>query len=80
LNPQANGFNNLLLGKLSIPRSDEELNVTSEIVKENNRIIELNEIVFTKKIDVKASSGKTAFNKVEGCKTKDHQHGNAASA
>jgi hypothetical protein len=31
-------------------------------------------------IDVKTSSGKTAFNLVKGCKTKDHPDGNAASA
>jgi gag-polypeptide of LTR copia-type len=68
----------LLLGNLSIPRSDEEFDVTSEIGKEK-----LNEIAFTElilSIDVKTSSGKTTFNLVKGCKTKDHPDGNAVSA
>jgi gag-polypeptide of LTR copia-type len=73
----------LLLGKLSIPRSDEEFDVTSEIGNEKSRIIKLNEIAFTElilSIDVKTSSSKTAFNLVKGCKTKDYPDGNAASA
>jgi gag-polypeptide of LTR copia-type len=77
------GLKDLLLGKLSIPRSDEEFEVTSEIGTEKSRIIELNEIAFTELIlliDVKTSSGKTAFNLVKGCKTKDHPDGNAARA
>ena len=46
-------------------------------------LIELNEIAYSKRItsiDVKTISGKIAFNIVKGCKTKDHQDGNAASA
>ena len=77
------GLKDLLLGKLSVPRSDEEFDVTSEIGKEKSRIIELNENAFTElilSIDVKTSSGKTAFNLVKGCKTKDHPDGNAATA
>jgi hypothetical protein len=73
----------LLLGKLSIPRSDEEFDVTSEIGKEKSRIIKLNEIALTElilSINAKTTSGKTAFNLVKGCKTKDHPDGNAASA
>jgi hypothetical protein len=35
------GLKDLLLGKLSIPRSDEEFDVTSEIGKEKSRIIKL---------------------------------------
>jgi hypothetical protein len=38
------GLKDLLLGKLSIPRSDEEFDVTSEIGKEKSRIIKLNEL------------------------------------
>jgi hypothetical protein len=58
------GFQDLLLGKLSIPWSDEEFNVISDFGKEKSRIFELNEIAFTKLIlliDVKTSSSKTAF-------------------
>jgi gag-polypeptide of LTR copia-type len=72
-----------LFGKLSIPISDIEFDVTSEIGKEKSRIIALNEIAFTELIlliDVKTSSGKTASNLVQGCKTKNHPDVNAASA
>ena len=77
------GFKELLLGKWSIPRADEEIDITSDTGKEKSRIIEMNDIAFTElilSIDVTTSSGKTAFNLVKGCKTKDHPDGNAASA
>jgi hypothetical protein len=59
------------------------INVTSDRGKQKSRIITLNDVAFTELIlliDVKTSSGKTAFNLVKGCKTKDHPDGNAASA
>jgi hypothetical protein len=62
---------------------DEDFVKSSEIGKEKSRIIELNEIVYTElilSIDVKTSSGKTAFNIVKSCKTKDHPNRNAATA
>jgi hypothetical protein len=77
------GFKDLLLGRLAIPRLDEEFDNLSEIGMEKSRIIKLNEIAYTEliiSIDVKTSSGKTAFNIVKSCKTKDHPDGNAASA
>jgi gag-polypeptide of LTR copia-type len=43
----------------------------------------MDEIAFTElilSIDVKTSSGKTAFNLAKGCKTKDHPDGNADTA
>jgi hypothetical protein len=64
------GFKDLLLGKLLIPKVDEEIDETSEIGKKNSIIIELNEIAYTElilSIDVKASSGKVAFNINRGC-------------
>jgi hypothetical protein len=53
---------------------DEEIYETSEIGKKKSMIIELDEIVYTElilSIDVKASSGKVAFNIIRVCKTKD---------
>jgi hypothetical protein len=70
-----------LLGKLSIPKADEEIDETSEIGKKKSIIIELNEIAYTElilSIDIKASSGKVAFNIIRGCKTKDYLDGNGA--
>jgi hypothetical protein len=48
------GFKDLLLGKLSIPKVDEEIDETSDIGKKKSIIIELNEIAYTemKEIDV----------------------------
>jgi hypothetical protein len=77
------GFKDLLLGKLSIPKVDEEIDETSDIGKKKSIIIELNEIAYTELIlliDVKASSGKVAFNIIRGCKTKDYPDGNGAIA
>ena len=51
----------------------------SDIGKEKSRIIELNEIAYTKLILSIEVSEKTAFNIIKGCKTKDHQDGNATS-
>jgi hypothetical protein len=76
------GFKDLLLGKVSIPKVDEEIDETSEIGKKKSIIIELNEIAYTElilSIDVKAS-GKVAFNIIRGCKTKDYPDGNGAIA
>jgi hypothetical protein len=44
------GFNDLLLGKLSIPKVDEEIDETSEIGKKKSIIIELNEIAYNELI------------------------------
>jgi hypothetical protein len=77
------GFKDLLLGRLIIPSLDEEFDDLSDIGKETSRIIKLNEIAYTElilSIDVKTSSGKTAFNIIKSCKVKDHPDGNAAAA
>jgi hypothetical protein len=77
------GFKDLLLGRLAIPSLDEEFNSLSDRGKEKARTIELNEITYTELIlliDVKTSSGKTDFNIIKSCKTKDHPDGNAATA
>jgi DNA-binding cell septation regulator SpoVG len=76
-------FKDLLLGKLSIPTADEEIDLESESGKKKSVIIELNEIAYSKLIlliDIKTSSGKVAFNLIKGCKSKDYPDGNAALA
>jgi hypothetical protein len=68
-------FKDLLLGKLSVIYVDEEIDKTSDIVKKKSMIIELNEIKYIElilSIDVKASSGKVAFDIIRGCKTMDY--------
>ena len=77
------GFKELLLGKLSIPTADEEIDLESESGKKKSAIIELNEIAYSElilSIDIKTSSGKVAFNLIKGCKSKDYPDGNAALA
>jgi hypothetical protein len=67
------GFKDLLLGKLSIPKTDEELDEVSDIGKKMPRTIELNEIAYTELIlfiDVRTSNGMIAFNIVKGYKSK----------
>jgi hypothetical protein len=44
------GFKDLLLGKLSIPTADEEIDEESESGKEKSAIIKLNEIAYTELI------------------------------
>jgi hypothetical protein len=77
------GFKDLSLGKLSIPKLDEDIDETSDIVKKKSMIIELIEIAYTElilSIDIKASSGKVTFGIFTGYKTKGHPNGNGAFA
>jgi hypothetical protein len=77
------GFKDVLTGKLSIPKADEEFDKDLDIGKKMLNAIELNKVAYTElllSIDVKTSNGKIAFNIVKGCKSKDHPDGNAATA
>jgi hypothetical protein len=63
------GFKDLLLGKFSITKVDEEIDEMSYIGKKKSIIIKLNEIAYTELIlstDFKASSGKVAVNIIRG--------------
>ena len=62
-----------MVGKLSIPKADEEFDEVSDLEKKMSRSIELNEIAYTElilSIDVKTSSGKIAFGIVKDVKVK----------
>jgi hypothetical protein len=77
------GFKDLFLGKLSIPKVDEEIDEASDIGKKKSIIIESNEIAYTElilSIDVNTCSGKVAFNIIRGFKTKDYPDDNGAIA
>jgi hypothetical protein len=76
-------FKYLLLGKLSIPKADDEFDEVSDIGKKMARTIELIEIAYTElilSIDVKDSYCNIAFNIVKWCKKKDYHDGNAVTA
>jgi hypothetical protein len=77
------GFKDLLLGKLSIPKVDENFDEGTESGKKKSIAIEMNEIAYTElilSIDVKTSIGKVAFNLIKGCKSKYYPDDNAAIA
>ncbi len=69
------GFKDVLTGKLSIPRADQEFDKDADMGKKMLNAIELNEVAYTERllsIDVKNSNGKNAFNIVKGCNSNVH--------
>jgi hypothetical protein len=74
------GFKDLFLGKVKVPRTDEDYDVESEEEKKLTIAADMNELAYTEQIlliDDKTSSGKVAFNLVKGCKNKDYADANA---
>ena len=77
------GIKDVLLGKVAIPKNNEEINEKTDEGKIMMKIFDLNELAYTElilSIDVRTSNGKVAFNMVKGCKNKDHTEGNATMA
>jgi hypothetical protein len=77
------GVKDILLGKLTIPKTNDEVNEETDKGKTMMKIFDLNELAYTElilSIDVKTSSGKIAFDMVKGCKNKDYTEGNATMA
>ena len=73
------GFKDVLLGKVTIPKTDKVFNLKSEEGKKKMMTADLNELAYTElilSIDDKTSSGKVAFNLVKACKNKDYVDGN----
>jgi hypothetical protein len=67
------GFKDLLLGKLSIPTVDEEIEEESESGKKKSGIIELYEIAYTELIlliDIKTSSGSLLLIQLKAAKVR----------
>jgi tellurite resistance-related uncharacterized protein len=74
------GLKDVLLGKVKVPRTDEDYDMESEEGKKLTIAADMNELAYTElifSIDDKTSSGKVAFNLVKGCKNKDYADGNA---
>jgi hypothetical protein len=72
-----------LLGKVKVPRTDEDYDMESEEGKKLTIAADMNELAYTElilSIDDKTSSGKVAFNLVKGYKNKDYADGNARIA
>jgi hypothetical protein len=70
-----------LLGKVKVPRTDEDYDMESEEGKKLTIAADMNKLAYTElilSIDDKTSSGKVAFNFVIGCKNKDYADGNAS--
>jgi hypothetical protein len=77
------GIKDVLLGKLEIPKTSDELEEKSEEGRGMMKNADLNELAFTQlilSIDVSKSSGKIAFGISKSCKTKDYGDGNATHA
>jgi hypothetical protein len=77
------GFKDLLLGKVKVPKTDEDYNMESEEGKTLTIIADMNKLAYTELIlliEDKTSSGKVAFNLVKGSKNKDYASGNASMA
>ena len=77
------GIKDVLLGKLQIPKSSEELDEKTEEGRKLLRNADLNELAFTEliiSIDVSSSNGKITFGIIKSCKTKDYEDGNASLA
>jgi gag-polypeptide of LTR copia-type len=77
------GIKDILLGKLTIPKTNDEINEETDEGKTMMKIFDLNKLAYTGlilSIDVKTSSSKIAFNMVKGCKDKDFTEGNATMA
>jgi hypothetical protein len=61
------GFKDLLLGKVKVPRTDEDFDMESEEGKKLTIAVDMNELAYTElilSIDDKTSSAKVAFNLV----------------
>jgi hypothetical protein len=77
------GFKDVLLGKVKVPRTDEDYDMESEEGKKLTIAADMNELAYTELIlliDDKTRSGKVVFNLVKGCKNKDYADGNANMA
>jgi hypothetical protein len=62
-------FEDVLLGKIKVPRTDEDYDMKPEEGKKLKIDADMNELSYTKlilSIDVKKISGKVAFNLVKG--------------
>jgi hypothetical protein len=62
------GFKDVLIGKLSILKADEEFDKDLDMGKKMLNTIDLNKVAYTEplvSIDVNTSNGKNAFNIVE---------------
>ena len=70
-------FEDVLLGKLTIPKTDEVYEKESEEGK-RKRIITYTELISS--IDDKTSNGKVAFNLIKDCESKERIDGNAFTA
>jgi hypothetical protein len=75
------GFKDVLTGKLSILKADEEFDKDSDMGKIMLNAIEFNKVAYTEPllcIDVKTRNNNIAFTIVKGCISKDHPDGNTA--
>ena len=71
----------ILLGKLTIPKTNEEFNEKADEGKKMMKIFDYHELAHTELvlfINVKTSSGKVVFNGIKRCKNQEYIEGNSA--
>jgi hypothetical protein len=74
-------FEDVLLGKMNIPKSDEEIDENTEEGKVLIKNVVLNEMGYTDlilSIDARRINGKVVFSMIKGCKSRDYTDGNSA--
>jgi ligand-binding sensor protein len=77
------GFKDVLLGKVNIPKSDEEVNKRLKKERILMKNSDLNEMAYTElilSIEVRRRSGKVMFVIIKGRKSRDYTDGNYALA
>ena len=73
----------ILLGRETVPKDSEVLNLTTEDGKKEQAIKDKNELAFEElilSVDGSTREGRVAFQLIKGCKTSDHEDGDAALA
>jgi hypothetical protein len=69
------GIKDIILDKVTIPKNNEEGNEKTDEGKNKLKISDLNQLAYTElilSINIRISSGESAFNMVKGCKNKDY--------
>jgi hypothetical protein len=72
---KSSGFKDVLLGKVNIPKYDEEINQKTEEGKVLMQNADLHEMVYKElilSIDVRISSGEVVFGIIKGCKRREY--------
>lgn len=77
------GFKDILLGKVTIPKSTATIDLTTDAGKALQKIVDSNDMAYEQLIlsmDITKSGGKVAFGIIKGSKSADYEDGNGTVA